>query len=208
MKAIKALLFSAVALSPVIANAGSNWYGLVSVGQSTYDISKGDTDDSITDAGLTLLSSKLDDTDTGMKFQAGYQFSPNFAVEGGYVDLGRANYKVDVVGGNAKLDLHAWGFNVDAVGILPVGAGFSIFGKVGGIFARVDSDISATGANGSASDTSGKNSFKPTFGLGAAYDLNETLSVRIEYERFADLKSEDAGSGDVDLATIGLVAHF
>jgi len=207
MKAIKALLFSAVALSPVIANAATNWYGVVSVGQSKYDASKSDADRSLSDAGLIVNSSKLDDSDTGLKFQAGYQFSPNFAVEGGYVDLGRANYKVDVVGGNAKLDLHAYGFNVDAVGVLPLGAGFSVFGKVGAIFARVESDVSATGANGTASDDSSKNSFKPTFGVGAAYQLNETLSVRVEYERFSDLKS-DSGNGDIDLASLGLVARF
>jgi OmpA-OmpF porin, OOP family len=208
MKTISALLLSAVALSPLVAHAGNNWYGVVSVGQSTYDASKSETDEALSDAGLTLLSSKLNDSDTGLKFQAGYQFTPNFAVEGGYVDLGRANYKVDLVGGNAKVDLHAYGFNVDAVGVLPLGAGFSVFAKAGVIFARVDSDLSVNGGNGSYSDDASKNSFKPTLGLGAAYELNETLSLRIEYERFSKLESSDDGEGDIDLATLGLVARF
>lgn len=218
MKTISAMLLSAVALSPLAAHAAdSNWYALVAVGQSTYDADKSDGDDSIRDAGLPLVSSELDDNDTGYKIQAGYKFNENLAVEGGYVDLGRLNYNAElgmtntILGGSASETLDAYGFNIEAVGILPLGAGFSLFGKAGAILAVVKTDVSATasGLNGSVSleDDDTKTSFKPAAGVGAAFDLNETLSVRVEYERFFDLKSAD-GDGDIDLASIGLVARF
>jgi len=221
MKAIKALLFSAVALSPLVANAASNWYGVVSIGQGTYDVSKSDFEGGAAEEGVTINSSKLDDNDTGYKFQVGYQFTPNLAVEGGLIDLGRFHYKagftadtdIGATSGSAQTSGHTYIFNADAVGTLPLGAGFSIFGKLGVAVATVDGDVSSTatflstGATGSFSDSSSKTSVVPTFGVGASFDLNETLSVRIEYERFADIDTGD-GKVDADLASLGLVAHF
>lgn len=208
MKTISALLLSAAALSPLAAHAeGGTWYAAIAIGQSTYDADKGDADRSLNSAGFAITDSSLDDSDTGYKIMGGYKFNDNLAVEAGYVDLGHATYKVSVTGANAKLDLHAYGLSVDAVGTLPFGAGFSGYLRAGLIAAWVESDVSATGSGGSASDDSTDSSVKPAAGVGLAYDLNETLTVRIEYERYFDLKS-DAGNGDIDLASVGLVARF
>lgn len=224
MKTISALLFSAVALSPLAAHAqDSNWYAVLSVGQSTFDVDKSDFNDVVNDTGLvTPANSSLDDTDTGYKIQAGYTFNENFAVEGGYVDLGRMSYDTDIdrsaiisVHGAASAELQAYGFNIDAVGILPLGSGFSLFGKVGAIIAHTESDasVTATVSNGVDSESVNEDahktetSLKPTAGVGFSFDLTETLSARIEYERFFGLKTE-GDDVDVDLASIGLVARF
>lgn len=218
MKTISALVLSAMALSPLAVNAAdSNWYAAITFGQSTYDADKSDFDGAAADAGVGISSSKLDDNDTGYKIQAGYKFSENFAVEGGYVDLGRLNLSADlspqlsITGGQVGLELKAYGFNVDAVGILPLGAGFSAFAKGGVIVAHTEStgSVTATGPSISINEEYDESdtSLKPTAGVGLAFDFSELLSVRIEYERFFDLKSEDADV-DVDLATIGLVARF
>jgi OOP family OmpA-OmpF porin len=218
MKTISALVLSAVALSPLAVHAqDSNWYAVLSIGQSTYDADKSDFDDAAADAGLGISSSKLDDNDTGYKVQAGYKFNENFAVEGGYVDLGRLTLSADlapeapITSGHVGADVKAYGFNVEAVGILPLGSGFSVFAKAGAILAITDSDVSAVasgqGVSASVDDDNSDTSFKPTAGVGAAFDLNETLSVRLEYERFFDLKVDSDGF-DADLASIGLVARF
>jgi OOP family OmpA-OmpF porin len=218
MKTISALVLSAVALSPLVAHAAdSNWYAVLSIGQSTFDDVVDDTSFS------TTVDSSLDDTDTGYKIQAGYTFNENFAVEGGYVDLGRMNYDTGVastartlsINGDAGAELQAYGFNIDAVGILPLGSGFSLFGKVGAIIAHTESDASVTvtisdGVVTENIDDDGhktETSLKPTAGVGFSFDLNETLSARIEYERFFGLKTE-GDDVDVDLASIGLVARF
>jgi OOP family OmpA-OmpF porin len=197
--------------------ADSNWYAVISMGQSTFDADKSDFDDAAADAGLVVSSSKLDDNDTGYKIQAGYKFSENLAVEGGYVDLGRLSLSADlgpqgpIVSGHVGADLKAYGFNIDAVGILPLGAGFSVFAKAGAILARTESDISVTasgqGTSVSLDEDDSDTSLAPTAGVGLAFDLNDTLSVRLEYERFFTLKSDDADV-DVDLAALGLVVRF
>jgi OOP family OmpA-OmpF porin len=216
MKTISAMLLSAVALSPLAAQAAdSNWYAVLGIGQSTYDVDKSDFDDSAADAGVAISSSKLDDNDTGYKIQAGYKFNENLAVEGGYVDLGRLSLSAElapdapITSGHVGADVKAYGFNIDAVGILPLGAGFSVFAKAGAFIAHTESDVSIVASSATTTvkqDTDGSDtSFKPTVGLGLAVDLNETLSVRLEYERFFDV--DDDGL-DADLATLGLVARF
>lgn len=226
MKTISAMLLSAVALSPLAAHAAdSNWYGVISIGQSTFDVDKSDFNDVVNDTAFaTTVDSNLDDTDTGYKVQAGYKFNENFAVEGGYVDLGRMNYDTGItstspraftINGDAGAELQAYGFNVEAVGILPLSYGISLFGKAGAIIAHTESDASVTATISNGVDTESvdedghktETSLKPTVGVGFSVDLNETLSARLEYERFFGLKTE-GDDVDVDLASIGLVARF
>lgn len=226
MKKISALLLSMAALSPLAAHAeGSNWYAVISVGQSTYDVDKSDFDDVINGtAYITTVNSRLDDSDTGYKIQAGYKFNENFAIEGGYIDLGRMTYNTGVgssaptlisITGNSGAELKAYGFNAEAVGILPLGAGFSVFGKAGAIIAHTEADATVTAKitdgvttdNVDESTHKTKTSLKPTVGAGISFDLNATLSARLEYQRFFGLDA-DGDDIDADLASIGLVARF
>jgi OOP family OmpA-OmpF porin len=221
MKTISALLLSAAALTPLAAHAAdSNWYAVIALGQTSFDIDKGDLDGALNAAGLDVDSSKLDDNDTGYKIQAGYKFSENFALQGGYTELGRADYSGDAVptllidNFHLGADVKAYGFNIDAVGILPLGAGFSAFGKAGLVITEteVSASVDATGVGGSVSvdDDESETGVSPSIGLGLSFDLNETLSVRVEYERVFALKTADDDIDDIDadLATLGLVARF
>lgn len=223
MKKVSALLLSAMALSPLAAQAAdTNWYGLIAVGQSSFDIDRSDLDGAINSVGLAVDSSDLDDTDTGYKIQAGYKFNENFALEGGYIDLGRATYNGDaepspVLGVDSfhlGADVKVYGANIDAVGILPFGSGFSAFGKAGIVLTYSDGSVSANasgeGGTGSIDDDDSETGVSPSLGVGLAYDLNETLSVRLEYQRIFAVKTadDDIDDIDVDLASIGLVARF
>jgi OOP family OmpA-OmpF porin len=223
MKTISALLLSAVALSPLAAHAqNSNWYAVLSVGQSTFDVDRSDLDSAIHGIGLAIDSSSLDDTDTGYKIQAGYKFSENFALEGGYMDLGRASYSGDALPDtflgvdsfHLGADVQAYGFNIDAVGILPLGAGFSVFGKAGLVITQTEISVAANGSGvgGSASedDDDTETNVAPSLGVGLTFDLTETLSARLEYQRVFAMKTaaDDFDDIDADLASIGLVARF
>lgn len=221
MKTISALVLSAAALSPLAAHAAdSNWYALISIGQSTFDADEGDFDSAINSVGLDVDSSKLDDNDTGYKIQAGYKFNENFALEGGYVDLGRFSYSGDAVPAGNITDLHlgadvkAYGFNIDAVGTLPLGAGFSVFAKAGLLlsYTEVTASVNASGVGGTANVDEDDDDWgaAPSAGVGVAFDFNDTLSVRLEYQRFFALKTggDDSDDLDADLASIGLVARF
>ncbi|HQU15191.1 MAG: hypothetical protein B7Z66_05760 [Chromatiales bacterium 21-64-14] len=62
----------------------------------------------------------MDDTDFAYRLFAGYRFNPNFALEGGYVDLGSLRFVSNVLapppGGVASGDIRAdYGMYVDAV---------------------------------------------------------------------------------------------
>jgi OmpA-OmpF porin, OOP family len=212
MKLDKYLLVLTCALAAT-AHAESNWYLAGSIGQSSFDASKSDGDASLNDVGLGVNSSSLDDEDTAYKIQLGYQFNPNFAIEGGYVDLGGLTYKANVTDGifdyNAKMDVEASGLNIAAVGILPLNDNFSLFAKFGFINAKVETTVKVSSGGFSSSGSEDSTDLKPMFGIGAAYSITDQLAIRVELERYSKLGDEDStGEGDVDLLSGGILFKF
>lgn len=195
------------------AQAAEGFYVLGSVGQSRFhdDASKSDKDAYLADLiGDEPDSSKQDDKDTGYKVQVGYQFNDNFAVEGGYFDLGEqvytASYGVD---GGAKSKMSAEGWNIDALLTLPINAGVSLFAKVGAASAKLEvkDSIDAFGYADSASEKETKVAAK--FGVGVAYNFFEGWSARVEAERYSNLgDSNSTGKADVDLYSAGVSYKF
>ena len=203
-----ALITLLVAATATSAFAGEGYF-VASVGQSDADISKSSIDQALSSAGVTGISSTLSKTDTAYKLQLGYQFNKNFALEGGYVDLGKANYSTTFTGGSAKAEAKSAGINIAAVGILPVNESFSVFGKLGVIYAKVDVAASATGTTSTAFTSANSTDFKPNVGVGASYQINKDVGVRAEYERFGKIgKSSVTGEADVDLFSAGVVVKF
>ncbi len=199
-------LLAATAATPVLAG---DVYVVGSVGQSSADINKGRLDGLLTNAGATGLSSSVDKNDIAYKAQVGYQFNPYFAVEGGYIDLGKAKYSASATGGTYKQEGNASGFNIAAVGILPINESFSLFGKLGVIDAKVEGSARGTGGavnlNGSANATK----IKPTYGIGATYNVSKQLGIRVEYELFSKLgDSNKTGEADVSVVSVGIAYKF
>lgn len=145
-----------------------------------------------------ITSGTVDGKDSGFKIYGGFEFTPNLAVEMAYVDLGELTY-----GGTFGPDpvtngrLETTGLNVALVGTVPVSPGFSLFAK-GGIFAwsAEARDITA-GRVFVGRDEGGDLSF----GLGAAFYLNENLSLRAEWERFE-------ANDSITLLSAGLAYRF
>lgn len=205
---MKTKILASLVAASMMAFAGSalagDWYAAGSVGSSSVDVSKTDLDGQMVSAGFTGVSSSLDKNDTAYKLQLGYQFNPNFALEGGYVDLGKAKYSVSYTGpvaGSGQAEISAKGWNVNAVGIIPLSNDFSVLGKVG----LIDAKVEISGPAGSVSDTS----WKATWGVGGAYNFSKTMAVRLEYDRYSKLGNNNTtGEGDVDLWSVGLVYKF
>ena len=157
-------------------------------------------------SGFTLNSSRVDNKDTGGKVFGGYQLNPNFAVEGGYFDLGRHSYSGTTSGGAYSGNTRSHGLNLDLVGTLPVTDRLSVLGRVGAIYAKTrDSSSSAfappSTANRSSNDTSMK------YGVGLQYAITDALSLRGELERYHRI-NDPIRRGNVDMASIGLVYRF
>ena len=157
-------------------------------------------------SGFTVNSSRVDNKDTGGKVFGGYQLNPNFAVEGGYFDLGRHSYSGTTSGGAYSGNTRSHGLNLDLVGTLPVTDRLSVLGRIGAIYAKTrDSSSSAfappSTANRSSNDTSMK------YGVGLQYAITDALSLRGELERYHRINGP-IRRGNVDMASIGLVYSF
>ena len=64
------------------------WYIGGDIGYATTDINGSDLDGFYQQSGISASSIDVDDNDMAFSLFSGYQFSTNFAVEGGYIDLG------------------------------------------------------------------------------------------------------------------------
>ena len=209
MKQVAAALIALSAASTVFAADDSGVYVLGAVGSSRVAIDKAEIDSELTAVGVTGLSSTSHETDTGYKLQLGYKVNQNFAVEGGYVDLGKFTYDATFTGGTAKATAKATGWNIVAMGILPLGDTFSLLGRLGVIRAKVDETASATGPGGSALASVSATKNKSTYGLGVAYNLSKSTSIRADYDRYSKLGDKNTtGEGDVDLYSLAVAYKF
>ena len=136
-------------------------------------------------AGTPSTSGEFNGDDTGYKIFGGFKFTI-FAIEGGYVDFGKAE------DGTASADLSAF----DLFGLVNLGIGpIDLFGKVG-VFSW-DADLT----NGSSINEDGTD---PVYGIGGGLSLGP-VSVRLEYEYF-DVKSDSLD--DIQMISLGAVYFF
>jgi OOP family OmpA-OmpF porin len=120
-------------------------------------------------AGGDVGSTKLDGFDRETSYGAfvGYNITPMFAVEAGYRRLA----SFDDVG--ADLDLNQTA--ISAIGSLPVGNGFGVYGRLG--YNRVE--VKANAGRYTASDSVNR----ALYGIGATYAFTPAISGRIEVQR-------------------------
>lgn len=198
--------------SPLASAADMGWYAGLSGGQSRADSDASELDSTFRSLGFTS-SSTVDKTDAGWKLFAGYQFNPNFAVEGGYVDLGKFSFSTTVTAAPAGFTTGSLsgdvktknGLFLDAVGIIPLQNNFSLFGKLG--IYSIKTELSASGPSGSLTQSSTDSDLH--WGIGAGYDFNKNVAARLEWERFNDVGNKDkTGEANVDLLSVGVVYKF
>ena len=157
--------------------------------------------------GFTINSSSVDNSSTGGKLFGGYQLNPNFAVEGGYFDLGRFNYSGVTSGGTYNGNTRSNGLNLDLVGTLPLSDRFSVLGRVGAAYARTRDSSSSIGFAPPITANSSRNDTHLKYGLGLQYAITDALSLRGELERYHRINDQIRRS-NVDMASIGLVYRF
>jgi len=201
----------AVIASPFAVADDSGWYGGLNIGQSRAKIDDAKITSSLLGAGLNTTSIAEDNRDTGYKLFGGYKFNRNFALEGGYFDLGRfsfiANTATTVPAGTLSGDIRIRGVNLDAVGILPITERFSAFGRVGMNYAEARDSFTGTGLVNVIRPNPSKREANYKFGAGLQYDFTESLGMRLEAERYR-INDAVGNKGDVDLFSVGLVYRF
>lgn len=204
-------MLSVLALAaPVAAAADLGWYAGAGAGWSKFNGNVVDINPTL--ANETYSTTSFDDTDTGWKVFAGYQFHPNWAVELAYTDLGKFSFNANVSGGPGGASATEYGevkptcWSLSAVGILPLRDNFSLFGKAGAC--RWDDHFRSheTTVGGTVIPYPvGSTGTDLTFGVGAKYDFTRNLGVRAEWERFDNVVHDRTS---VDLWSVSLQYKF
>jgi OOP family OmpA-OmpF porin len=163
-------------------------------------IGQSEIDDEATRELRLITSGTVDGKDTAWKIFGGYMFNRHFGFESAYVRLGDVNYSgvfssLAVTGGKLEVS----GFNVAAIGNLPVTEQFSVFGKIGLFLweAEANDTTASIGAFFTSDDGS-----DVSFGVGLGYEFTRSLGVRAEWELFK------AAEADATLLSVGFLWRF
>ena len=198
-------LIGCAAMSNAFAADDTFWYIGGNIGQSRAKID----DANITRYLPGTVSISDDNKGNAFKLFGGYQFNKNFAVEGGYFNLGEFGYTATTVPAgtlNGKIKLQ--GLNLDAVGMLPLADKFSVFGRLGLQYAQAKDNFSSTGVVINPTNPNpSKNALNYKAGVGAQYDFTQSLGMRAEAERYR-INDAIGNTGDINMYSLGLVYRF
>jgi OOP family OmpA-OmpF porin len=199
----------AAIFSPYAVADDSGWYAGANVGQSRAKIDDPRIAAQLLGAGVTAVSIADNKRDTGYKLFGGYRVNKNFALEGGYFNLGRFSYVATTVpAGTLAGNIRLQGVNLDAVGMLPITEQFSAFGRLGVNYAQARDNFTNTGAVlAPVNPNPSKNQVNYKFGGGLQYDFTKSLGMRLEAERYR-INDAVGNKGDIDLYSLGLVYRF
>ena len=198
----------AAAAVPALAQEGGYFYGGAALGQSRARIDEPRITASLLGAGLTTTSMNRDEHATAFKLFGGYQINRNFAVEGGYFNLGKFGFSSTTVpAGTLNGQIKLQGLNLDLVGTLPLTDSLSAIARVGGQYASARDTFSGTGAVSVTNPNPSKKSANYKLGVGLQYEISRSLFVRAEGERYR-INDAVGNHGDVNVFSVGLVIPF
>ena len=141
--AVAAASLSAVALA---SPASAQWYAGGNAGRSQVQYNGGQLATDLSIHGITGTGS-IDNSDLGFKLFGGYRLNDTFAVEAGYVNLGKfslnGSYTRPLPAGTFTGDLKSQGLNVDLVGTVGMGDQLSAYGRIGAAYLNTKASASA-----------------------------------------------------------------
>ncbi len=178
-----ATVFAGAASVPALAD--DTPYGAVDIGQTTGS-------NICTGAGAVGCKNNAG----ALRVALGYQFVPQMGAEISYGAYGKAS--LGTVGGAVLGDWKASGFALHGIGALPLGNGFSLTAKIG--LASTKLDISGTGRSATSTNLA--------YGVGARYDFNRDVAMRVQYESLGDVGDANTGTSKLNLLSAGVVVRF
>ena len=199
---------AAVCSTSVMAQNAPGWYAGGNLGGTRADFNNNAINRDLAGKGFVVNSTTTDNRSNGGKIFGGYQLTPNFAVEGGYFDLGRYSYgsnttPVGSFNGSTRVN----GLNLDLVGMAPLSDRFSVIGRVGAAYAQNRGSFSSNGFVPLNLSNPRRNDTNLKVGLGVQYAITEALSVRAEIERYR-ISDPIRNRANIDMASLGLVYYF
>jgi OOP family OmpA-OmpF porin len=147
------------------------------------------------DTGITPITARLDEKDSGFKIFGGHDLNENVSIEVFYVDLGTTSltgsngqtFSIDGVAyqftSSGTISVKGTGLGASILAGVPVNEYIKPFAKIG--FTRTELKTTVTGSTvTSAKETS----TEPMYGVGIDFNITKAISLRVEYEHF---KSDD-----------------
>lgn len=198
----------AVMNSPLAIADDAAWYGGFGLGQSRAEVDDGRIRSELLESGLTVTSIGDNERDLAYKIFGGRKFNRNFALEAGYFHLGTFGFEAmtsptGTLDGSVKLR----GFNIDAVGSIPLGEKLSGFGRLGLQYGEAKASFTGSGAVTVPDASPSKRAGNYKAGLGLQYAFSDALGFRGEWERYR-LNDAVSNRGDIDMLSLGLVFMF
>jgi OOP family OmpA-OmpF porin len=202
------LLAAAAIISPAAIAADTYGYIGGNVGMSRGHFDEGRIATQVMPPASRVGAIDSDERDTGFKLFGGYQFHRNFALEGGYFDLGKFEFSgITIPPGTLTGNMRVRGLNLDLVASLPITPKFSAFGRVGANYANTKDSFTRTGTGTLVIANSRDRELNVKFGVGLQYKFSERLAMRAEAERYR--VGDGVGSkANVDLFSVGLIYMF
>jgi OOP family OmpA-OmpF porin len=214
MKPFNALRLSLIALGSLIAassfaqDASAYYYGGLSLGQSRATIDEDRISAGLLAKGLTTSSMSRDERDLAFKIFGGYQFNRYWGVEAGLFGLGQFGFtSTTTPEGTLKGQMKLHGLNLDLVGTLPLTDKLSAMGRIGAQGIQTRDTFSGTGVVDVTNAHPSKREVNYKVGAGLQYEVNPSLFVRGEVERYR-VNDAVGHRGDVDMLSLSLVFPF
>jgi hypothetical protein len=167
-------------LTPGLSHA--SWYIGLGAGQTNTETESLDISDT-----LGPVSGVTDDSDKSIKLFGGWRATPSFALEFGYVDLGKYSMDYHSPTGNWHRGREASALFLEGVASIYLGSGWRFLGKLGYAYWDGKADYSN---NSPFSDSGSDNGLDPVLGLGFEYGINfaaTRLGVRLEWEQYQNV---------------------
>ncbi len=187
---------------------GANWYLGFGAGQSRAKINDSTLTSVLSGTGASVATITRDEKEASYKFFAGYQYNSYLAFEGGVFNLGSYTFAATTtpaatVNGALK---NTVGSNLDVIGTLPLGSGFSLLARAG-VQSSKTRDLFSSGGLTLATTSPSKNLVSYKAGVGAAYDFTKNIGVRADWERYR-VSDGYSAKMNVDLYTLNLLYKF
>ena len=111
---------------------------------------------------------------------------------------------------SVSLTFAAGGPMISAIGILPIGDKFELFGRVGYLFTSSERELTSRvdGESGTFGSAKG-DSQDVVYGVGLAWNINQVYAIRFEFQQLDQLGQENrTGAEDVTVIGAGLIVRF
>ena len=219
---IKKSLFAAVSLLLVsgaaLAEGDTGFSISVAGGGTRANLSESELNNLLSSQNYVSPTSSVSNTDSAYRIGAGYRFSPIFALEAHYSDLGkyssesRALLVPNAGAGTLSAKYKSSGYGLDALVTAPLAQGFSIYGRVGVLRAKTEANFTSSGSifvSPTSRLDATANTTAYSYGIGLQYDISKQVAIRAEGQRYEKLGNDDTGGKlKLDVYTIGAVFSF